>query len=132
MAEEDTYTIVIVDDNDDVRRLLRKVLAAAGHDVIEAIDGNSALEVLKSTVPDLVLMDIKLPGGMSGLDATERIREDERLRGVPVIALTASIMDKDKRQAESAGCSGFIGKPVDVAELPAQVRSFVEQHNVTI
>jgi CheY-like chemotaxis protein len=125
MNEKKGYTIMVVDDNDDVRRLLRKVLLSAGHIVIEAIDGSRALELVAETVPDLVLMDVKLPGGMDGLETTARIKEDSRLRDVPIVALTASVMEADRQRALNAGCSGFIGKPIDVSSLPGQVEDFV-------
>lgn len=130
MDEPQRYTILVVDDNEDVRRLLRKVLVAEGYDVIEAADGSSALEELKQKVPDLVLMDVKMPGELDGMETTERIRQDSRLGDIPVVALTASVMKKDKVRAEEAGCNGFIGKPIDIADLPLQVRRFIEQsHN---
>jgi CheY-like chemotaxis protein len=126
MSENQSYTIMVVDDNDDVRRLLKKVLLAAGHNVIEATDGNAALKAIDNTVPDLVLMDIKLPGGMDGLETTLRIKEDARFKEMPVVALSASVTEKDRQRAVMAGCSGFIGKPIDVAELAGQVERYVE------
>ncbi|RJQ46706.1 MAG: response regulator [Gaiellales bacterium] len=125
MESEKTYRVMVVDDNDDVRRLLRKVLEAAGHEVVEVADGEGAISRVEESVPDLVLMDIRLPGGMDGLETTSRLKEDPRLKRVPIIALTASVMERDRQQAVAAGCSGFIGKPVDVATLPDLVKKFI-------
>lgn len=124
---EKRYLIMLVDDNEDVRRLLRKVLEAAGHEVVEAEDGAAALEKVREMIPDLVLMDIRLPGEMDGLETTARLKEDPRLKRVPIVALTASVMERDRQQAVAAGCSGFIGKPVDVTELPEMVDRFVSR-----
>lgn len=132
MLDDKKYNIVIVDDNEDVRRLLRKVLMAAGHNIIEAVDGMNAIEILGQTVPDLVLMDIRMPGELNGLQTTEKIKHDERLQGVPVVALTASVLDKDRREAEAAGCDGFIGKPINVTELPQLIASFIEASDIAV
>lgn len=125
MSEASEYTVMIVDDNDDVRRLLRKVLVAAGHTVLEAANGESALKLAEGTVPDLILMDVRLPGGMDGIEVTSCLKEDPRMKRVPIVALTASVTDRDRQQAIAAGCSGFIGKPVDVTSLPDLIEQFV-------
>lgn len=125
MSAASNYTVMVVDDNDDVRRLLRKVLEAAGHTVLEAADGDTAMKLAEGTVPDLILMDVRLPGGMDGIEVTSCLREDPRIKRVPIVALTASVTDRDRQQAIAAGCSGFIGKPVDVTSLPDLVEKFV-------
>jgi len=124
MAEEAGRTILVVDDNEDVRRLLRKVLEASGYGVEEATSADEALEYTQGAVPDLVLMDMRLPGVCDGLEATRRLKSDPRLTSVPVVALTASVLENDRKMAMAAGCSGFIGKPVDIADLAG----LVEKH----
>lgn len=124
-SEQRTYRVMVVDDNDDVRRLLRKVLEAAGHDVIDATGGREALKLLQDVEPDLILMDVRLPGGMDGMEATASLKEDPRLKRVPVVALTASVTASDRQQAIASGCSGFISKPVDVTAIPELVRQFI-------
>lgn len=118
-------TILVVDDNNDVRRLVKKVLEISGFDVLEANSGEQALEVAEQHVPDLVLMDIRLPGEINGLEATHRLKENPRTQLVPVVALTASVMERDRKQAVTAGCSGFIGKPIDIVTLPVMVGKFI-------
>jgi two-component system cell cycle response regulator DivK len=117
--------VLVVDDNDDVRRLVRKVLERAGKSVIEASDGEAALAVVETTIPDLVLMDIRLPGKYDGLQATLRMKEDPRMSRVPIVALTASVLAVDREKALASGCSGFIGKPIDITLLPALVEKYI-------
>lgn len=117
--------ILVVDDNVDVRRLLRKVLETAGYDVGEAVDGEDALQSVEGRVPDLILMDIRLPGALNGLATTSRLKDDARLQRVPIVALTASVLERDRQKALAAGCSGFIGKPVDISILPGLVATFL-------
>ncbi|MHB0914782.1 MAG: response regulator [Thermoleophilia bacterium] len=118
MTATSKHTVMVVDDNDDVRRLLRKVLEAAGHQVLEAGDGDAAIKLVEDIVPDLILMDVRLPGEMDGIATTSCLKDDPRLKRVPIVALTASVTERDRQQALAAGCSGFIGKPVDVTTLP--------------
>lgn len=126
MTDEGTPTaILVVEDNNDIRRLLRKVLAANGHQVVEAVDGEEAVRVTGDFVPDLVLMDLRLPGALDGLQTTARLREDPRLSRVPVVALTASVLPSDRERALAAGCDGFISKPLDIRLLPEQVERFI-------
>ena len=126
MADRQEQTILVVDDNDDVRRLLKKVLEASGYGVEEAANGEEALAFTQKAVPDLVLMDMHLPGICDGLETTRRLKTDPRLSGVPVVALTANVLEKDRKLAMAAGCSGFIGKPVDITSLS----SLIEKHMV--
>jgi len=125
MEEGEKYKILIVDDNNDVRRLVKKVLEMSGHIVLEATMGREALEIVEEELPDLILMDIRLPGELNGLETTRRIKEDPALARVPIVALTASVLEQDRMQALAAGCSGFIGKPIDITDLPGMVDTFI-------
>lgn len=127
MTPDAQKTILVVDDNDDVRRLVKKVLTLSGYRVLEADTGEGALVVTDETVPDLVLMDLRLPGELNGLETTGQLKEDPRTNRVPVVALTASVMERDRKQALAAGCSGFIGKPIDITALPELVEKFIVQ-----
>ena len=117
--------ILVVDDNDDVRRLVKKVLEISGYLVKEATDGEGALRLVEEMVPDLVLMDIRLPGRFDGLETTSRLKGDARLQRVPIVALTASVLERDRQQALAVGCSGFIPKPIDISTLPGLVETFI-------
>lgn len=125
MDEGEKYKILIVDDNDDVRRLVKKVLVMSGHIVLEAAMGLEALEIAEEEIPDLILMDIRLQGELNGLETTRRIKEDLALARIPIVALTASVLEQDRMQALAAGCSGFIGKPIDITDLPGVVDTFI-------
>lgn len=125
MVADGRKNILVVDDNFDVRRLLKKVLEIAGYDVSEAVDGEDALRSVEGRVPDLILMDIRLPGKLNGLETTGRLKDDARLQRVPIVALTASVLERDRQQARAAGCSGFIAKPVDISTLPGLVETFL-------
>lgn len=125
MVADGRKNILVVDDNFDVRRLLKKVLEVAGYDVSEAVDGEDALRSVEGRVPDLILMDIRLPGQLNGLETTGRLKDDARLQRVPIVALTASVLERDRQQALMAGCSGFIAKPVDISTLPGLVETFL-------
>ena len=117
--------ILVVDDKEDARRLLRKILKLRGYNIIEAGTGQDAIELARKEFPDLILMDIRLPGECDGLEATRRIKAIPRLAHTPILAVTASVRPEDQQQTFDAGCSGFIRKPVDIDELPRQVAEHI-------
>ena len=117
-------TILIVDDNRDGRELAAKILKAKGFRIIEAIDGEDALQKVTEK-PDLVLMDISLPK-LDGYEVTRRLKSQEIYKDIPVIALTAHAMKGDKEKALAAGCDGYIPKPINIRELPDQVDKFLK------
>jgi two-component system, cell cycle response regulator DivK len=119
--------ILIVDDHPINLKLASDVLALSGYEVVKAADAEQAQEILHQTVPDVILMDIALPG-MDGLELTRRLRADARFDGVLVIALTASAMKGDDHKAIDAGCDGYITKPIDTRRLPDQVGEVLARH----
>jgi len=116
--------IFIVDDNPINLKLVCDVLEFEGYSIGRAADAEEAKELLQNTMPDLILMDIALPG-MDGLTLTRKLKADERLRHVPIIALTAFAMKGDDLKALDAGCDGYITKPIDTRRLPQQVAEFL-------
>src|ERR1039457_6467223 len=104
--------ILIVDDTPVNLKLTRILLVNEGYAVLTASSGEEALELLRSYHPRLILADIQLPG-MDGLEMTRRIKQDERTRGIAVVALTAFAMKGDEQKAMDAGCDGYITKPID-------------------
>ena len=116
--------ILIVDDNPINLKLATDVLEETGCQVIQATDAEQALKLLADTTPDLILMDLALPG-MDGLTLTRKLKDDERLRHVPIVALTASAMKGDDIKALSAGCQGYISKPIDTRRFVHQVSGFL-------
>jgi two-component system cell cycle response regulator DivK len=119
--------ILVVEDNQDNRELVVKVLKINGYKVIEAVDGEEALEKTKTENPDLILMDLFIPK-IDGYEVTRRLKSDKDLKHIPVIALTAHAMKGDMEVALAAGCDGYMPKPIDVRELPKQIEYFMK-HN---
>jgi two-component system cell cycle response regulator DivK len=115
-----------VEDNPDSRLLVRRVLEAEDYRVIEAGEALVGIEIAKTQRPDLILMDICLPG-MDGLEATTRLREIKGFESIPILAVTAYVLKDDREKALQAGCSGYIKKPIDVDRLPAEIASFLQQ-----
>jgi two-component system cell cycle response regulator DivK len=112
--------ILVVEDNEKNRKLARDVLQVKGYRVVEADSAEAALERVAEQRPDLVLMDIHLPG-MSGLQALARLREAPDTRAIPVVAFTASVMPQDRKEIMSAGFDGFVSKPINLKEFLATI-----------
>jgi CheY-like chemotaxis protein len=117
--------VLIVDDHPINLKLASEVLLASDYEVVVAADAEQAQQLLTTLVPDLILMDIALPG-MDGLALTKIIKADPRLRRVPVVALTAYAMRGDELKASDAGCDGYITKPIDTRSLVQQVRALID------
>jgi CheY-like chemotaxis protein len=115
-----TARILVVDDNPTNLKLVSDVLAFAGHEILKAVDAEEAQIVLTDTLPDLILMDIALPG-MDGLTLTRQLKADARTRHIRIVALTAFAMKGDDQKALDAGCDGYITKPIDTRALPGEV-----------
>jgi CheY-like chemotaxis protein len=120
-----TRHILVVDDNPINLKLASEVLLAGGYTVDVAVDAEHAQRLLATSYPDLILMDIALPG-MDGLGLTRIIKADPRLRHIPVVALTAYAMRGDDLKAAEAGCEGYITKPIDTRTLAAQVKTLID------
>ena len=122
-----TATILYIEDNNDNRTLVRRVLQIEGYRVMEAESGFKAFEILRSEIPDLVLMDINLPD-MDGYEITTRLKQMPALAKVPVIAMTANVMKGDREKTLAAGCDGYISKPIDIDTLPGQIARFLRKN----
>jgi len=116
--------ILYVEDNLENRILIQRVLTAEGYIVKDAENATQAFRVLDSYTPDLILMDINMPD-MDGYTLTQKIKEIPTFRKVPIIALTANVMKGDRERTLEAGCDGYIQKPIDVDELPFQIKRFM-------
>jgi two-component system, cell cycle response regulator DivK len=119
-------TILVVEDNPTNMKLTTFVLESADYVVITATDAEIGLTLARERHPDLILMDIQLPG-MDGLEATALLKADEATRGIPVVALTALAMKGDEERIRAAGCDGYIAKPLDYKELLAAVKASLEK-----
>jgi two-component system cell cycle response regulator DivK len=116
--------IMVVEDQEDNRQILRDLLGSSGYDLIEAWDGEAALTTLASQRPDLILMDIQLPG-IDGYEVTRRIKADPGLRGIPIIAVTSYALSGDDDKAFEAGCDAYVSKPYSPRQLLAKVREYL-------
>jgi two-component system cell cycle response regulator DivK len=123
MAGAMTRTVLIVEDNELNRKLLDDILQAEGFSTVCLQSGEEALPAIRRNRPDLILMDIRLPG-MSGLEATRAIKGDPALRGIPVVAVTACAMADDEENIRAAGCDGFIAKPFSIESLLRALAAF--------
>ncbi len=109
--------VMVVDDEKDVVAIIRVNLEMAGYKVIEAFNGQQALDRVQEQLPDLVLLDIAMPPGMDGVEVLRRLRESEKTRHIPVVMLTAYGSTEARAEAEKLGCYLFIDKPFEPAEL---------------
>jgi len=109
-------TVLIIEDNENNLYMMRFILNKMGHGVLEARDGAEGVAVAVEKRPDLILMDIQLPV-MDGYTATRRIRENEELKNIPIIAVTSYAMVGDKDKAIAAGCTAYVEKPIDPAKF---------------
>jgi two-component system, cell cycle response regulator DivK len=116
--------IMHIEDNDENRNLVRRLLQFEGYDVMEAGNATEALRLLKEQSPDLILMDINMPD-MDGYTLTNTIKSMDHLNRIPIIAITANVMRGDRERTLQAGCDGYIEKPIDVDHFLDQVASFV-------
>lgn len=113
--------ILVIEDHEENRRLLRDLLTSFGYELIEAVTGEEGLVVAKAEGPDLILMDIQLPG-IDGYETTRRVKQDPSLRQTPVIAVTSYALSGDDVKAFAAGCDAYVTKPFDPAELLEKIR----------
>jgi two-component system cell cycle response regulator DivK len=118
-------TILIVEDNDKNMKLARDILKAKGYATLEAVTGEEGVKLAKDKLPDLVLMDIQLPG-INGIEAFRQIRADAKTSRIPVVALTASVTPTDRSEITAAGFDAFIGKPINLKEFLETVKRLVE------
>jgi two-component system cell cycle response regulator DivK len=116
--------ILVVEDNPKNLKLVRDVLQFSGYEVIEATSGEDGVRLAVSESPDLILMDLQLPG-IDGTEALRQIRARQETRGVPVVAVTAFAMNHDRERAFESGFSGYVEKPISVRRLPQQIRDFL-------
>jgi two-component system cell cycle response regulator DivK len=116
--------ILVVEDQEDNRQILRDLLASAGHDMMEAHDGEQALVAVVEHKPDLILMDIQLPI-MDGYEATRRIKAMPEFKNIPIIVVTSYALSGDEGKARDAGCDAYVTKPYSPRALLAKVREYL-------
>jgi CheY-like chemotaxis protein len=118
-------SLLVVDDNPENLKLILMILASSGYELVTACDAIQALHAIERRIPDLILLDLQLPG-MDGLELTRRLKANPATCDIPIVAVTAYAMKGDEAKAMSAGCNGYLVKPVDKRLLRELVRKFVE------
>ena len=116
--------VLVVEDNDLNMELITDVLSLAGFRILTAIYAEKALEIAAESHPDLILMDVQLPG-MDGLEATKRLKADPATASIPVVAVTSLAMRGDREKIEEAGCAGYLTKPIDIKTFADEVKKFI-------
>lgn len=119
-------TVLYIEDNFENRMLVRRVLASEGYDVLEAEEAQQGLELARSQIPDLIMIDINMPN-MDGLTLTSMMKADPTLESIPVVALTANVMRGDRERTLAAGCDGYIQKPIDIDDFPVQIAHYLQR-----
>jgi two-component system cell cycle response regulator DivK len=118
-------TVLIVEDNELNMKLFNDILEAQGYAVLQTRDGLSALDIARQHMPDLILMDIQLPE-VSGIEVTKWLKEDDRLKSIPVIAVTAFAMKGDEEKIREGGCEAYISKPISVMSFLQTIDGFLK------
>ncbi len=121
-----TQRILIVEDQDDNRMILRDLLGVAGFEILEAVNGAEGVEAAKRELPDLILMDVEMPE-MDGYEATRRIKDDPDTALIPVIVVTSYALSGDEEKARSAGCDDYVTKPFSPRALLATIRDRLDR-----
>jgi two-component system, cell cycle response regulator DivK len=121
-----TKRILVIEDTEDNRQIVRDLLESAGYELIEALDGLDGVAAAEREHPDLILMDIQLPG-IDGYEATRRIRAVPALAAVPIIAVTSYALSGDEAKTRAAGCDGYVAKPFSPRQLLAKIREFLPE-----
>jgi two-component system, cell cycle response regulator DivK len=116
--------ILVVEDQEDNRRIVRDLLSSVGFELLEAVTGEEGIQLAESNMPDLILMDIQMPV-LDGYEATRRIKASERLRHIPIIVITSYALSGDAAKAQAAGADAYIAKPFSPRELLAKIRQFL-------
>ena len=119
-----TKRILVVEDQEDNRQILRDLLGSVGYDMIEAGDGEAGVAAAAAQRPDLILMDIQLPL-MDGYVATRRIKANPELKGIPIIVVTSYALSGDEAKARAAGCDAYVTKPYSPRQLLAKIKEFL-------
>ena len=117
--------ILMVEDTEDNRQILRDLFESTDYELLEAVDGAAGIEMASTHKPDLILMDIQLPV-LDGYETTRRLKSNPETRHIPIIAVTSYALSDDEAKARAAGCDGYVTKPFSPRQLLAKVREFLE------
>jgi two-component system, cell cycle response regulator DivK len=116
--------VLVIEDQEDNRRIVRDLLASAGYETVEAATGEEGVALAEADPPDLILMDIDLPG-MNGYEATRRLKSNPAMRRIPIVAVTSYALSGDDKKAFDAGCDAYVTKPFSPRALLAKIREYL-------
>jgi twitching motility two-component system response regulator PilH len=119
-------TVLIIDDSPMQIKLMRTMLEKMGHATLQAKDGNEGLEMAREQIPDLIMLDVVMPG-MNGFDVTRQIRKDDKLKGIPVVLASSKSQDTDKQWGLRQGANGYLVKPYNKNELLSVIGEYLER-----
>src|SRR3989304_65820 len=119
--------VMVVEDNEKNRKLMRVVLKAKGYNIIEASTGEEALNLLKNQKPDIILMDIQLPG-IDGITLIKQVKGDITTKDIPIIGVYGYAMKGDAQKILETGCDAYVSKPINTQELPLIVEKYIKKH----
>ena len=122
--------VLAIEDNLSNMILISRVVEAEGYDLLRAEDGNQALQMLQEELPDLILLDINIPG-IHGLDLARQLKADDRLAKIPLVATTANVLLGDRERCLEAGCDDYLPKPLDIRELRKVMRAYIDADSET-
>ena len=122
--------VLAIEDNLSNMILISRVVEAEGYDLLRAEDGNQALQILKDEMPDLILLDINIPG-IHGLDLARQLKADDRLAKIPLVATTANVLLGDRERCLEAGCDDYLPKPLDIRELRKVMHAYIDADGET-
>jgi CheY-like chemotaxis protein len=125
-----SHTVLLVEDNQDNLNIYSTILRHYGYEVLEATDGESAIELARTQHPGVILMDVSIPV-VDGWEATQRIKADPETSDIPVIALTAHALEADRAKAKAVGCDGYISKPAEPRTVAETVRGYLGEPTAT-
>ena len=117
--------ILYIEDNSDNMTLVKRVLEIEGYEIIPAINGTEGLSKAYNLLPDLIITDINLPD-IDGYEITDTLKRNNKTSHIPIVAMTANVMKKDRESVFQAGCDGYISKPIDIDDLPGQIEDFLK------
>jgi two-component system, cell cycle response regulator DivK len=126
VQERSMSRILVIEDQEDLRGILRDLLTGSGYEVVEAADGNDGVAKAQTVRPDLILMDIQLPG-LDGYEATRQIKANQQLASTPIIAVSSFAMKGDEEKARAAGCDHYVTKPYSPIQLLRIIRGFLSK-----
>ena len=120
------YTVLIVEDNPNNRMIMRDMMEVQGHKTLEAVDGSAGLAMALEHRPDLILMDVQLPG-MDGYEVTRRLKTQDETKHIPIVAVTSYAMKGEEERAREAGCDAYVTKPFSGTELIAKIEQLLQR-----